>query len=192
MTQTIRREEILSPEIFSNLRNKELQEIIRIKKIRRLSTRTFSFLFENRETVLNQINEMVMIENVHEEEEVRRLIDVYSDLLPQNDTLSVSMFIEISDEKALLRELPRLSGVEKEVYITFDGSEVHADPEDGRSTDVLESTLQYLKFRFSRENIEKFQNSSYVYVETRKEGYRESARIEGSLLKSLKSELELN
>lgn len=189
MTHTIRREEVLSPEIFSKLRNKDLQEIIRIKKSRRLSTRTFSFLFENRETVLNQINEMVMIENVHDEGEIGRLIEVYSDLLPQNDTLSVSMFIEISDEHTLMRELPRLSGVEKEVYITFDGSEVRADPEDGRSTDVLESTLQYLKFRFSKENIGKFQNSSYVYVETRKEGYRESARIEGSLLKSLKSEL---
>lgn len=190
MAHSIRREDILSPENFSRLRGSELPKIIRLKNLRRVMTKTFSFLFECRETVLNQVNEMVLIENVHDEREISRLMDVYSELLPEDDTLSVSMFIEISDEKVLARELPRLAGIENTVYITFDGSEVHADPEEGRSTEVLESTLQYLRFRFNTEAIKKFRDAKYVYIETRKEGYRESARIDGELLASLQSELK--
>ena len=189
MNSTIGRDEVLLPEIYENRRQEETRRIIGLKKKRRLSTKTFSFLFESRETVLNQINEMILIENIHDEEEIQRLIRVYSDLLPAEGELSVSMFIEISDEKTLLRELPRLAGIEKTVYITFDGSEIRAIPEEGRSTEVLESTLQYLRFRFNSSQKEKFRDSHYVYIETRKEGYRESARIDGDLLESLKKEL---
>ena len=187
--EPIKPEEIFSPEIYKTKRDEITREIVSEKKKRRLVTKTFSFLFESRNTVLNQINEMVFIENVHDMEEVDRLIRVYSDQLPTETELSVSMFIEISDENTLMRELPKLAGIEKTVFITFDGSEVKAIPEEGRSTDVLESTLQYLRFRFNSSQKEKFKESHYVYIETRKEGYRESARIDGDLLQSLKKEL---
>ncbi len=189
MASKIGRKEVLLPEIYEKHRQEDTKKIISLKKSRRLSTKTFSFLFESRETVLNQINEMILIENIHDENEIQRLISVYSELLPSKGELSVSMFIEISDENTLMRELPKLAGIEKTVYITFDGSEIKAIPEEGRSTDVLESTLQYLRFRFNSSQKEKFLESHYVYIETRKEGYRESARIDGDLLQSLKKEL---
>ena len=189
MNNTIGREEVLLPEFYEKKRQEETRKIISLKNIRRVSTKTFSFLFECRETVLNQINEMIFIESIHDDPEIEHLIRVYSDLLPSKQVLSVSMFIEISDERALMRELPRLAGIEKTVYLTFDGSELQATPEEGRSTDVLESTLQYLKFMFTPEQAAKFRDSSYVYIETRKEGYKESARIDGVLLDSLKKEI---
>ncbi|MCL6015213.1 MAG: DUF3501 family protein, partial [Candidatus Thermoplasmatota archaeon] len=62
--QKITEGEVIPPEEFSNILEEERRKIIAIKKHRRISSRTFSYLFENRDTILNQINEMIMIENV--------------------------------------------------------------------------------------------------------------------------------
>ena len=189
MTGKITADEIIPPSEYGRQRDTTNHRIIELEKKRRLSTRTFSYLFEHRDIILNQINEMVFLENVKDSEEIEHLIDTYSDLMPSNGILSVSMFIEISDQDQLLREMPRLSGIEQSVYLVFDDSELKATPEEGRSTEVLESTLQYLKFIFNRDMLSKFLKSRNVFIETRKVGYQETARIPEDLLKTLKNEL---
>ena len=181
--------EIIPPSEYGRQRDTENHRIIELEKKRRLSTKTFSYLFEHRDIILNQINEMVFLENVRDNEEIEHLIDTYSDLMPSNGVLSVSMFIEISDQEQLLREMPRLSGIEQSVYLVFDDSELRATPEEGRSTEVLESTLQYLKFIFNRDMLSKFLRSRNAFIETRKTGYQETARIPEELLETLKNEL---
>jgi hypothetical protein len=185
----ITRVEIQTPEIFSKNLNQERIKIIGIKKSRRIASNTFSYLFENRETILNQINEMVFIENLHDEKEIQHVLKTYNDLIPKKDEFSVSMFIEISDEKKLLQEMPKLSGIENSVYITFGNQEIKAIPEEGRSTETLESTLQYLRFHFSPESIEEFAKAKNVYVTTRHRIYKESVEIPKDLLDQLKKEI---
>lgn len=187
--EKIRREELLSPEDFSKIVLEERKKIITLKKMRRIDSRTFSYLFENRETVLNQMNEMILIENVLDEKEIDHILNTYNDLIPGKNQLSVSMFIEISDEKLLLKEMPRLSGIEENVYLVFGGHEVRATPEEGRSTDTLESTLQYLKFNFTPEDVDNFIKSGNAFVVTRHINYKESTEIPEVLLKSLKNEI---
>ena len=187
--QEIRSEDIIPPENFEKQRDEATRKIIEIKRTRRVETKTFSFLFESRDTVMNQINEMVFIEKVKDPEEIRRLIEVYSDLLPRPDTFSVSMFIEFRDERQMSAEMPRLTGIENTVYLSFDGHELKATPEEGRSTEVLESTLQYLKFHFNRVLADQFRSAENVYIETRKSGYSEAGKISGPLLQQLNSEL---
>ncbi|AKA48792.1 hypothetical protein IX51_06385 [uncultured archaeon] len=189
MSQKILREDILPPDTYSKNRNEVNAEVIKKIKLRRLTTKTFSFLFEDKDTVLNQINEMVFLENIKDEEEIDRLIEVYSEQLPGDSELSVSMFIEFEDENQMVKELPRLAGIEQSVYLTFDGNELRGIPEEGRSTEVLESTLQYLKFQFTSSLLEKFLTSKNVYIETRHKTYQEIAKITPELLEQLKEEL---
>ena len=186
----IKPEEIFSPEIYQKKREEITHKIILEKRKRRIVTKTFSFLFESRNTVINQINEMIFIENVHDSKEVDRLIRVYSDQLPTDNEFSVSMFIEFEDEKQMVQELPKMAGIEDSVYLTFDGHEIKGIPEEGRSTDVLESTLQYLKFRFTKNDFEKFSTAKNAYIETRKDRYSEAAKIPSDLLEDLKKELK--
>ncbi|MCL5803558.1 MAG: DUF3501 family protein [Thermoplasmataceae archaeon] len=190
--QSISREDILPPKIYEKSRESITKNIITHKKGRRVISKTFSFLFESRDIVVNQINEMVFIENVQDEEEIKRLIKVYSEQLPGKNELSVSMFIEFESQDVMMRELPKMTGIEDTVYITFDGDELKGIPEEGRSTEVLESTLQYLKFKFDEKNLDSFLKARNAYIETRKKGYEESARIFPDLLESLKSELLSN
>ncbi|MHB1439720.1 MAG: DUF3501 family protein [Cuniculiplasma sp.] len=187
--EKIQRGEMLTPEKFSKILPQERDKIIKIKKERRITSRTFSYLFENRYTILNQINEMILIENIHDEEEIAHVLNTYNDLIPDSNEFSVSMFIEISDEKKLLKEMPKLSGIENDVYLVFGQNEVKATPEEGRSTETLESTLQYLKFKFDSGSAEAFKNARSAFITTRHEIYQESAEIGNSLLDSLKKEL---
>lgn len=187
--ERIRREELLSPKDFSKIALEEREKIIALKKRRRIESRTFSYLFEDRQTVLNQMNEMILIENVQDEKELDHILNTYNDLIPGKNQFSVSMFIEISDEKLLLREMPRLSGIEENVYLVFGDHEVRATPEEGRSTETLESTLQYLKFNFTAEDVNNFKKSGNAFVVTRHINYKESAEIPEPLLKSLKDEI---
>lgn len=181
--------EILSPTAYAKERDAINRSVIGIERERRISTRTFTFLFENKDTVLNQINEMVYLEKIEDAGEIGYLIDVYSGLLPSPGVLSVSMFIEITNPDRLLSEMPNLAGIEKNVYIVFDGNELRGEPEEGRSTETLESTLQYLKFRFTTEMKGKFAAASNVFLETRHKGYSESARIPAGLHDVLKKEI---
>lgn len=187
----ITREEISSPEDFSKIVEKNRKDIIKLKAIRRISSKTFSFLFECRETLLNQINEMVFVENVHDEDEINRLMRVYNEQIPANNEFSVTMFIEITDEKELVRELPKLAGIEEHIVLIFDGNENRAIPEEGRSTDVLESTVQYLKFRFSKDEITSFKNSKNAFISTDHKTYKETVKIPDDLMLELKRELSI-
>lgn len=187
--QQITPEDIFPPAIYGSRREEITKNIIAEKRRRRVVTKTFSFLFESRNTVINQVNEMVFIENVQDQKEIDRLIRVYSEQLPTSDELSVSMFIEFVDEKQMVREIPKLAGIENSVFITFDGREIHGTPEEGRSTEVLESTLQYLKFKFTKEDLEKFKTSKNVFIETKKEGYSEAARLSPELVTELAGDL---
>lgn len=189
MSRRIEREDILPPDTYSEKRAEANAEVIKKIKLRRVTTKTFSFLFENKDTVLNQINEMVFLENITDQEEVDRLIEVYSEQLPGDSELSISMFIEFVDEDQMVKEIPKLAGIEKSVFMTFDGNELRGTPEEGRSTEVLESTLQYLKFQFPENLLKKFLESKNVYIETRHKTYQEIAKLPPELLIELKNEL---
>lgn len=186
----IERSEILDYEEYEQNRDSINSDIIELERTRRVTSRTFSFLFEEKRIVLNQINEMVFLEKIRDEAEIQHLIDIYSDQLPQKNTLSVTMFIEFPDESVMLESMKKMAGIESSVYITFDGSEKRATPEEGRSTAALESTLQYLKFEFDKEEAENFRKAANVYIETRHPGFSESAKIPGTLLSLLKEELD--
>ena len=187
--QKITEGEVIPPEEFSNILEEERRKIIAIKKHRRISSRTFSYLFENRDTILNQINEMIMIENVHDKKEIDHRLTTDNELIPGNLEFSVSMFIEISDERKLLQEMPRLTGIENNVYLVFGDMEIRGTPEEGRSTETLESTLQYLRFKFDGKKADDFKKARTAFIVTRHSIYKESAEINEKLLSDLKKEL---
>ncbi len=185
----IKPEDLHTPDQYEHIRDDEYRDVISLERRRRLVTKTFSFLFEHPKIVVNQINEMIYLEKIHDQEEVNDLISIYSEILPGKNEFSVTMFIEFPDEKTMISSMPKLAGIEKMVYLTFDDHSVKAIPEEGRSTETLESTLQYLKFRFSESEKEAFLKSRNAFIETRHPLYSESARISEELLKELKSEI---
>src|SRR3979409_1503984 len=103
--------------IYEYEKNREdfRRSVIEAKKDRRIPVGpTMSFVFENRTTVLFQIQEMVRIERIIEEEAVQHEIDTYNKLLPTDHELSATMLIEITDKEKIRPTLDSLVGLNKD------------------------------------------------------------------------------
>jgi hypothetical protein len=60
--------------------------------------------------------------------------------------LSATLFIEIAEMDELKANLPKLIGVENTVWLDLGPHQIHAEAENGRSTEVKTSTVHYLHF----------------------------------------------
>lgn len=107
-----------------------------------------SLVFENRLTVLNQIQEMCRAERLAKPDQVQNEIDVFNELIPGAGELSATLFVEIEGVENVKPELDRLVGlsVPGRVRLEMDGRPVAAafDARQGRDDRI--SAVQYLKF----------------------------------------------
>src|SRR5512147_2605136 len=72
---------------------------------------SMSLVFENRLTVLHQIQEMCRAERIVKPEAVQQEIDVYNELLPDAGELAATLLVEIDDAERVREELDRLIGL---------------------------------------------------------------------------------
>jgi hypothetical protein len=76
--------EILNIYEYEKVREQKRREIIEIKKKRRLFVGDLVHLvFENRDTVWFQIQEMIRAERMVRDEEIQQEIDIYNELIPE-------------------------------------------------------------------------------------------------------------
>jgi Protein of unknown function (DUF3501) len=98
-------------------------------------------VFENRDTVWFQIQEMIRAERIVGDEKVAEELAVDNGLLPQEGELAATMFIEIGDATAIKPVLDALLGIDTRDYVRLEvGSHVvvgrfeagHSDEELGK------------------------------------------------------------
>jgi hypothetical protein len=88
---------LLSPEIYEQSRPTQQARIIALKKRRRLAVGPhMSLLFENRRTLLFQIQEVLRIERITDEARIAREIESYDVLLPRPGVLLATLFFEFT------------------------------------------------------------------------------------------------
>lgn len=111
-------------------------------------------VFENRETMRFQIQEMARAERMLRDEQIAHEVEVYNGLLPDEGELSATLFLELTSD-ALLREwLPKLVGLQHHVAIDVAGAvsaAVETDEERLTREDETTSSVHYLRFSFTPE-----------------------------------------
>jgi hypothetical protein len=108
--------------------------IIELKRRRRVHIGPIvTLLFENRDTIQFQVQEMARAERLHSDEQIQTELDIYNPLIPGEGELSATLFIELTDESEMRHWLPRLVGIERSVELQLLG------PEGG---DVVRSTAE--------------------------------------------------
>ena len=108
--------------------------------------------FEDEQTILRQIQEMLHIEKIFEEEGIQSEIDTYAPLVPDGSNWKATMLIEYPDVHERKRELARLIGVEDRMFVEVEGhARVYAiaDEDLDRSTDEKTSAVHFVRFEFS-------------------------------------------
>ena len=138
--------EVLGLGEYEAIRERFRARIIDEKRQRRvkLGDRA-SCVFENHDTALFQVQEMLRTERITKRSAVQHEIDTYNELVPGDHELSVTVMIEIDDKAVRDDFLARAVGMENHVYLDVDGERVKAtwDPERAH-TDHL-SAVMYLK-----------------------------------------------
>jgi len=143
----VQRNEILPIGEYEAIRPRFRARVVEAKKHRRAQlSDIMSVVFENRDSVLLQIQEMLRTERITSEEGIRHEIETYNDLLPGPGQLSMTLFIEIADKEAREARLVGLAGLEDAVYLEVDGDRFQAKGEDRSVEGIARTTaLHYLK-----------------------------------------------
>jgi hypothetical protein len=142
-------EDILGFAAYEKVRQEFRQDIIEKKKNRRVAVGDkVSIVFENRDTVIFQIQEMLRAEKIGDLDKIREEIAVYNELIPNTGELSATMFLEIEDQSHLRDDLLKFLGIDEAVFLKVGSHVVPARFEEGRSKDDKISAVQYMRFPF--------------------------------------------
>lgn len=177
---------------YERIRDDLRRWIIELKKHRRLHLGEFlTLVFENRDTALYQVQEMIRTERIVHPSKVLEEVEVYNELIPAAGELSATMFIEIVDDQKLREWLPRLVNIEQRIRLEFpDGTAAAGRHEEGRSTEEKTSTVHYLKFPLSPPQLSIFLSPEQpVRARVHHTHYSAEAAIEGEIRQSLIQDL---
>ena len=183
--------EILDLTRYEQIRPRYLAETIEMKKSRRIAVgQDLNFIFENRETVIFQIQEMVRAERRVRDEAIAAEVSVYNELIPEDHQLSATLMIEIPDMKKVRSELDRLIGIDEHVYLEVGGQQVRAAFDDKQFESDRIAAVQYVKFPLGPELSERFRDESVsAILGADHPNYQATCAIEGSVRASLAADL---
>ena len=159
----IQKEDIMPLDVYIKERNALRKNIVDFKKDRRIALGPYAtFYFESYETMLAQVQEMLYIEKGGDEQLKDELI-AYNPLIPNGKELIATLMFEIDNPISRSAFLGKVGGIEEKVFIKIDGEIIKAIPEedvDRTSADGKASSVQFIHFKFSDEQIQKFKSDS--------------------------------
>jgi len=149
--QKITRQDVKTLQEYEPHRDRLRREVIELKKARRISVGDcVTMVFENRQTVIHQIQEMMRAEHLYDEASIQHEIDTYNRLIPGDGELSATLFIEIADADQIKPTLDRLRGLDQGPCVRLLVDEETAIPgmfEAGHSSEEKISAVHYVRFR---------------------------------------------
>ncbi len=190
----ITKDEILNIYEYEKVRDQKIKEISQLKKNRRVFIGDMvHIVFENRDTVWFQIQEMIRTERMVKDEEIQNEINVYNELIPEKNQLSMTMFIEIPEEQGRRRLLPKLVGIHDTVYIHIGNKHAIKALADERSKGDYEvgkaAVVHFLKVNFTDEQVEDFKRLP-VKIEINHENFKGIQEIPENVKRELVKDLE--
>ena len=136
--------------------------VIALKKRRRVHLGDFvTLVFENRDTIRFQIQEMARIEKLITDEAIQGELDTYNALIPAPGHLSATLFLELTSDDQLREWLPKLVGIEQSILLQAgDGDSVvtvRALPEEAHAAQLtreeLTASVHYVRWELTRDEV---------------------------------------
>lgn len=119
--------ELLSLGAYEEIRERFRARIIAKKKRRRVGLgEHMTLVFEDHDTVLFQIQEMLRAERITSTDEIAHELETYNSMVPAQDELFATLFIEYSDVEARHAALEALNDVEGKLWLTLNDAQYPA------------------------------------------------------------------
>ncbi|MBI2255830.1 MAG: DUF3501 family protein [Proteobacteria bacterium] len=148
----ITRADVLPAAEYAQQRREKRQAVVALKKKRRVEVGPVAtFYFENFDTMLQQVQEMLHIEKGGDEQLVDEL-RAYNPLIPQGRELVATVMFEIDDPVRRANFLGRLGGVEHAAFLKIGSETVKGVPEEDqdRTNEAGKaSSVQFIHFPFT-------------------------------------------
>jgi hypothetical protein len=189
-------DDILDLETYEQVRDAYRARIIAHKKSRRISVGPqLSLVFEDRETLRYQIQEMTRVERTTAPDKVQLEVDVYNELIPGPNELSATLFIEIPELDQIQPALDRLLGIDEHVAIVVrdaDGNEsvARARFDDRQMEEERISAVHYLRFSLSDEQARAFRSGPLPQLRIDHPHYHHEAVLSEPSRASLAADLD--
>jgi len=162
----IERGEVLAIADYETIRPRFRARVIDEKKRRRvkLGPRA-SVLFENRDSVLLQIQEMLRTERITREAAIQHEIDTYNEFIPGDHELSCTVMLEIDDKDDREKFLVDARGIESAFAIVVGAERAMGKTTPDRILPDRASAVIYLKFALSKAAFEAFSSGASLEVD---------------------------
>lgn len=164
-TRKLTLDDIADARAYERERDEFRARVIALKKRRRVHVGTFiTLLFENRETIRFQIQEMARVERLFSDEAIEGELRAYNPLIPEPGHLCATMFLELTSDEQLREWLPKLAGVERTVVVRIgEGDaavtvplELDADHAEQLTREETTSAVHYLNASLTPEQVDAF------------------------------------
>ena len=188
----IQKEDIMLLDVYSKNRKKLRKNIINFKKDRRIALGPYAtFYFENYETMLAQVQEMLYIEKGGDEQ-LKDELTAYNPLVPNGKELTATLMFEIDNPVSRAAFLGKVGGIEEKIFMKIDNENVRAVPEqdvDRTSDDGKASSVQFIHFKISDNQIAKFKSGdSIIEIGINHKEYSHTTKLTDQNVKSLSAD----
>ena len=143
----VERGELLGLAEYEQIRQPFFTRMIAEKRVRRvLVADEVSVIFENHDTALFQIQEMLRTERITKESSVLHELETYNELVPGDHELSATLFVEIAERDQREHRLVELAGLEGSLVLEVLGVRVPSKNESRAVLPDRTTAVHYLKF----------------------------------------------
>ena len=194
MNREITRDDLMSLEQYAEQRDEFRQQVLAHKKHRQVALGPNATLyFEDRLTLLYQIQEMLRIEKVFEADGINEELEAYNPLIPTGRNFKATFMIEYADETVRAAQLEKMVNIEDLIWMQIgkhDKVWSIADEDLERSNDTKTSAVHFLRFEVSDEMAQELKAGADWQIGVQHAVYTYHLLIEGDTRSSLLNDLD--
>lgn len=190
-------DDIVDVRAYERERAQLRERVLAIKQRRRVSVGTLvTVMFENRDTMRHQIQEMARVERLATDEAIQAELDVYNPMVPEPGQLCATVFIELVTDEQVREWLPKLVGIERSIHLVLpDGPSEAAvvrsitdeQHESQLTREHTTAAVHYLRFELDSAQVQAFRDGVVLAIDH--PAYTESAELLPETVAELRTDL---
>lgn len=186
----VSRSEILDLGAYEQIRDRFRARVIEEKKVRRARIGSnMTVLFENHDTALFQIQEMLRTERISAEKAVLHELQTYNELVPGDSELSATIFVEYDERAEREMMLEKLAGLEDKFYVLVEGERSKVIPDARNDRRDRTTAVHYVKFPLSPAAVRAIREKKPVRIGVDHPAYRVEAELSPATVAALAEDL---
>lgn len=184
----------MSLEQYAEKRPEFRRQVLDHKKHRQIALGPNATLyFEDRLTLLYQIQEMLRIEKVFEADGINEELEAYNPMVPSGRNFKATFMIEFTDPQQRAVQLEKMVGIEDLVWMKigdFDKVWAIADEDLERSTDTKTSAVHFMRFELNDEMAAALISGADWLIGVQHPVYSFEMKVEGAIRDNLANDLD--